>query len=153
MHTTPTARNATLPAHTPGGSRGVVAVVAVAVAVAVVLVSPSIRSVLVRFIYIVRIRSAAFIASTKDRRGGVCIVVIDADFSGRGYDLRTTEKNIQLYHQLSGRAGRFSSDSLIIYQTLSPKDVTLNELIKNNSEQLLKNELTLREKNLLPPFS
>ena len=47
-----------------------------------------------------------------------CIVVIDADFSGRGYDLRTTEKNIQLYHQLSGRAGRFSSDSLIIYQTL-----------------------------------
>ena len=39
-----------------------------------------------------------------------CIVVIDADFSGRGYDLRTTEKNIQLYHQLSGRAGRFSSE-------------------------------------------
>ena len=32
-----------------------------------------------------------------------CIVVIDADFSGRGFDLRTTEKNIQLYHQLSGR--------------------------------------------------
>ena len=82
-----------------------------------------------------------------------CIVVIDADFSGRGYDLRTTEKNIQLYHQLSGRAGRFSSDSLIIYQTLSPKDVTLNELIKDNSEQLLNNELLLREKNLLPPFS
>ena len=27
-----------------------------------------------------------------------CIVVIDADFSGRGYDLRTTEKNIQLYN-------------------------------------------------------
>ncbi len=25
-----------------------------------------------------------------------CIVVIDTDFSGRGYDLRTTEKNIQL---------------------------------------------------------
>ena len=41
-----------------------------------------------------------------------CIVVIDADFSGRGYDLRTTEKNIQLYHQLSGRAGRFSSKTL-----------------------------------------
>ena len=82
-----------------------------------------------------------------------CIVVVDADFSGRGYDLRTTEKNIQLYHQLSGRAGRFSSKSLIIYQTLSPKDVTLNELIKNNSEELLKNELILRKKNMLPPFS
>jgi len=82
-----------------------------------------------------------------------CIVVIDADFSGRGYDLRTTEKNIQLYHQLSGRAGRFSSESLIIYQTLSPEDATLNELIKNNSEELLKNELVSRKKNFLPPFT
>ncbi len=81
-----------------------------------------------------------------------CIVVIDADFSGRGYDLRTTEKNIQLYHQLSGRAGRFSSKSLIIYQTLTPQDFTLNELIKNKFEDLLKNELVLREKNNLPPF-
>ncbi len=81
-----------------------------------------------------------------------CIVVIDADFSGRGYDLRTTEKNIQLYHQLSGRAGRFSSESLIIYQTLTPYNSTLNELIKNKSEQLLKNELLLRKKNMLPPY-
>ena len=81
-----------------------------------------------------------------------CIVVIDADFSGRGYDLRTTEKNIQLYHQLSGRAGRFSSESLIIYQTMTPHDFTLNELIKNKSEDLLSNELLLREKNKLPPF-
>ena len=81
-----------------------------------------------------------------------CIVVIDADFSGRGYDLRTTEKNIQLYHQLSGRAGRFSSESLLIYQTLNPHDSTLNELIKNKSEELLENELILRKKNKLPPF-
>ena len=81
-----------------------------------------------------------------------CIVVIDADFSGRGYDLRTTEKNIQLYHQLSGRAGRFSSESSIIYQTLTPHEATLNQLIKNESEKILKNELLLREKNKLPPF-
>ena len=33
-----------------------------------------------------------------------CVVVIDADFSGRGYDLRTTEKNIQLYHQLKWKS-------------------------------------------------
>ena len=81
-----------------------------------------------------------------------CIVVIDADFSGGGYDLRTTEKNIQLYHQLSGRAGRFSSQSLIVYQTVSPSDLTLNELIKNKSEKLLFNELVLRKRNKLPPF-
>ena len=82
-----------------------------------------------------------------------CIVVIDADFSGQGYDLRSTEKNIHLYHQLSGRAGRFSSDSLIIYQTLTPEDLTLNDLIKNKSDELLKKELLSREKNNLPPFT
>ena len=81
-----------------------------------------------------------------------CIVVIDADFSGRGYDLRTTEKNIQLYNQLSGRAGRFSSESMIIYQTLSPENIILNELIKNNPDEILKKELILRKKNSLPPF-
>ncbi len=81
-----------------------------------------------------------------------CIVVVDADFSGRGYDLRTTEKNIQLYHQLSGRAGRFNSNSLIIYQTFSPENETLNNLIKNNPEQFLENELILRKNNKLPPF-
>ena len=81
-----------------------------------------------------------------------CIVVIDADFSGRGYDLRATE-NIQLYHQLSGRAGRFSSESLIIYQTLTPQNRTLNELIENRSEELLRSELLSRERNQLPPFT
>ena len=81
-----------------------------------------------------------------------CVIVVDADFSGRGYDLRATEKNIQLYHQLSGRAGRFSSKSLIVYQTLTPEDLTLNELIKNKSEELLKTELITRKKNHLPPF-
>ncbi len=81
-----------------------------------------------------------------------CVVVVDADFSSRGFDLRATEKNIQLYHQLSGRAGRFSSDSLIIYQTLSPQNPILNELIKDKSDELLNNELSLRKKNKLPPF-
>ena len=76
-----------------------------------------------------------------------CIVVIDADFSGRGYDLRTTEKNIQLYNQLSGRAGRFSSESLIVYQTLSPEKIILNELIKNNPDEILKKSLDSRKEN------
>ena len=35
---------------------------------------------------------------------------------------------------------------------MSPNDTTLNELIKNKSEELLKNELLLRQKNKLPPF-
>ena len=81
-----------------------------------------------------------------------CIVVVDADFSGKGYDLRTTEKNIQLYNQLSGRAGRFSEKSIIIYQTLAPENETLKNLIKNNPEHFLSNELILRKENKLPPF-
>ena len=36
---------------------------------------------------------------------------------------------------------------------MSPENLTLNELIKNNSEEILKKELDSRKKNLLPPFS
>jgi len=82
-----------------------------------------------------------------------CIVVVDADFSGKGYDLRTTEKNIQLYNQLSGRAGRFSKKSLIIYQTIAPTDETLKDVLANDPEKFLMNELETRRKNKLPPFS
>ncbi len=81
-----------------------------------------------------------------------CIVVVDADFSGKGYDLRTTEKNIQLYNQLSGRAGRFSSKSIIVYQTITPSHETLKDLLKNNPEKFLENELIIRKENNLPPF-
>ncbi len=81
-----------------------------------------------------------------------CIVVVDADFSGKGYDLRTTEKNIQLYNQLSGRAGRFLKNSLIIYQTISPSNETLKDILENNPDKFLFNELALRKKNRLPPF-
>ena len=81
-----------------------------------------------------------------------CIVVVDADFSGKGYDLRSTEKNIQLYNQLSGRAGRFLKNSLIIYQTISPSNETLKDILENNPDKFLFNELALRKKNKLPPF-
>ena len=81
-----------------------------------------------------------------------CIVVIDADFSGKGYDLRTTEKNIQLYNQLSGRAGRFSSKSLVIYQTITPQHITLKDIINNNPKLFLESELQVRKENNLPPF-
>ncbi|MDC0418697.1 primosomal protein N' [Pelagibacteraceae bacterium] len=82
-----------------------------------------------------------------------CIVVVDADFSGMGYDLRTTEKNIQLYNQLSGRAGRFSKKSTIIYQTITPLNETLKDVLENNPEKFLHNELIIRKNKNLPPFS
>ena len=82
-----------------------------------------------------------------------CIVVVDADFSGMGFDLRSNEKNIQLYNQLSGRAGRFSKDSLIIYQTFDPSDKTLNCLLENQQERFFEEEIYLREQKKLPPFT
>jgi len=81
-----------------------------------------------------------------------CIVVVDADFSGMGFDLRSTEKNIQLYNQLSGRAGRFSRDSLIIYQTFNPYDETLKNILENKPEKFLEEEIYLRREKKLPPF-
>ena len=81
-----------------------------------------------------------------------CIVVIDADFSGKGYDLRSTEKNIQLFNQLSGRAGRFSKDSLIVYQTLLPSNFSIQKTLINKPDEFLLNELKIRKENNLPPF-
>ena len=82
-----------------------------------------------------------------------CIIVVDADFSGMGYDLRTTEKNIQLYNQLSGRAGRFSKKSIIVYQTITPLNETLKDILENNPEKFLSNELIVRKNKNLPPFT
>ena len=82
-----------------------------------------------------------------------CIVVVDADFTGKGYDLRTTEKNIQLYNQLSGRAGRFSKDSIIVYQTINPENNILKNLTQNNLEKFFENELKIRRDNSLPPYN
>jgi len=81
-----------------------------------------------------------------------CIVVVDADFTSHGYDLRSAEKNIQLYHQLSGRAGREGSKSTIYFQTYTPDDEILLKISKNNPHIFLKQELSLRKEKKLPPF-
>ena len=81
-----------------------------------------------------------------------CIVVVDADFTGKGYDLRSTEKSIQLYNQLSGRAGRFSKDSIIVYQTINPNNEVLKNITENITENFYVNELKIRKQNNLPPY-
>jgi len=81
-----------------------------------------------------------------------CIVVVDGDFSSHGYDLRSAEKNIQLYHQLSGRAGREGNYSSIYFQTYTPNDEVLLSISKNNPYEFLNKELLLRKEKKLPPF-
>ena len=81
-----------------------------------------------------------------------CIVVVDGDFSSHGYDLRSAEKNVQLYHQLSGRAGREGNMSTIFFQTYTPNDEVLLNISKNDPHAFLKKELLLRKEKKLPPF-
>jgi len=81
-----------------------------------------------------------------------CIVVVDSDFSSHGYDLRSAEKNIQLYHQLSGRAGREENNSTVIFQTYTPDDEILLNISRNNPHAFLEKELLLRKEKKLPPF-
>jgi len=81
-----------------------------------------------------------------------CIVVVDSDFTSHGYDLRSAEKNVQLYHQLSGRAGREGNISTIYFQTYTPDDEILLNIAKNNPHAFLQKELSLRKRKKLPPF-
>ncbi len=81
-----------------------------------------------------------------------CIVVVDSDFSSHGYDLRSAEKNIQLYHQLTGRAGRAGNVSTIFFQTYTPDDEILLNISKKDPYSFLQKELLLRKEKKLPPF-
>ena len=81
-----------------------------------------------------------------------CIVVVDGDFSSHGYDLRSAEKNVQLYHQLTGRAGREGNPSTIYFQTYTPEDEILLNISKNDPSEFLQKELLLRKEKKLPPF-
>ena len=81
-----------------------------------------------------------------------CIVVIDIDLTSQGHDLRTAEKNLQLYHQLSGRAGRDGKPAKVYFQTYNLKPNLINQITNKDPFIFLDNELNLRKKNNLPPF-
>ena len=81
-----------------------------------------------------------------------CIVVVDIDLSLMGHDLRSAEKNLQLYHQLSGRAGRTGSPSTIYFQTYNFNTKLIHDITNQNPEIFLDKEIEIRKKNNLPPF-
>ena len=81
-----------------------------------------------------------------------CIVVLDIDLTSNGHDLRTAEKNLQLYHQLSGRAGRTGKPAKVYFQTHGVNKNIINQITHHDPFIFLDNELKLREKNNLPPF-
>ena len=81
-----------------------------------------------------------------------CIVVLDIDLSSNGHDLRVAEKNLQLYHQLSGRAGREGKPATVYFQTHNLKSDFINQITNEDPFVFLEKELELRKRNSLPPF-
>jgi len=81
-----------------------------------------------------------------------CIVVVDIDLSTQGHDLRGTEKNLQLYHQLSGRAGRTGKPATVYFQTYNTNTKMISDLTNSNPDIFLDKELDIRRQNKLPPF-
>ena len=81
-----------------------------------------------------------------------CIVVIDIDLSSNGHDLRGAEKNLQLYHQLSGRAGRTGQPSTVYFQTYNSNQRLIADITNKNPNIFLDKEIEIRKKNNLPPF-
>jgi len=81
-----------------------------------------------------------------------CIVVVDIDLSSQGHDLRGAEKNLQLYHQLSGRAGRTGKPATVYFQTYNTNTKMISDLTNSNPDIFLDRELDIRRQNNLPPF-
>ena len=81
-----------------------------------------------------------------------CIVVVDIDLSSLGHDLRGAEKNLQLYHQLSGRAGRTGQSSTVYFQTYNSNTQMISDITNKNPEGFLEKEIEIRKQNNLPPF-
>ena len=81
-----------------------------------------------------------------------CIVVVDIDLSSQGHDLRGAEKNLQMYHQLSGRAGRTGKPATVYFQTYNPNNKMISDITNKNPDIFLDKELEIRESNNLPPF-
>ena len=81
-----------------------------------------------------------------------CIVVVDIDLTSQGHDLRSAEKNLQLYHQLSGRAGRAGKQSKIYFQTYNTNASMISDITNKDPNIFLEKEIKIRKQNNLPPF-
>ena len=81
-----------------------------------------------------------------------CIVVVDIDLSSQGHDLRGAEKNLQLYHQLSGRAGRTGKPATVYFQTYNVNTKMISDITNKDPDIFLNKELELRRQNNLPPY-
>ena len=80
------------------------------------------------------------------------IFILDFDLWFYNTDIRTNEKIFQLTHQVSGRTSRKSETGEVFIQTYDTNNYLLKYIIANNRNQFYEDELSNREKILLPPY-
>ncbi len=80
------------------------------------------------------------------------VVVVNADNNFFGSDIRSSEKNYQLLHQVAGRAGRFNHQSTVFFQTFSTDNKILNTMSNFEMNKFYDQELSFRKDAKLPPY-
>ena len=81
------------------------------------------------------------------------IFILDFDLWFYNTDIRTNEKVFQLTQQVSGRTSRNSQTGEVFIQTYDTNNFLLKYIVSNEREKFYENELLLRKKTLLPPYS
>ena len=67
--------------------------------------------------------------------------------------MRGAEKNLQLYHQLSGRAGRTGKPAVVYFQTYSNNPKMILDITNSNPEIFLERELEIEKDEQTSTFS
>ncbi|MDC9700645.1 MAG: primosomal protein N' [Alphaproteobacteria bacterium] len=78
--------------------------------------------------------------------------VVDGDLGLSQADLRASEHNFQLLHQVFGRAGRGDFRGYGLIQTHMPEHPVMRALVTGDSEAFYEAEIGMREREGLPPF-
>ncbi|MDA3940175.1 MAG: primosomal protein N', partial [Spirochaetia bacterium] len=68
-------------------------------------------------------------------------------------DFRAGERTFSLITQVSGRAGRYSTDGLVLIQTYDPENSAIRMAADNKQEAYYKDEIVKRKSLGFPPFS
>jgi primosomal protein N' (replication factor Y) len=79
--------------------------------------------------------------------------VIGADTTLAGADFRSSERLFQLVTQVAGRAGRADAPGRVIIQTLVPDHPALTAAARGDFAAFATDELELRQRTALPPFT
>ncbi len=81
------------------------------------------------------------------------IGIISADSGLHLPDFRAGERTFSLITQVSGRAGRYSPDGLVLIQTFDPSNTAIKLAAENKQEEYYSDEISKRKMLGFPPFS